>query len=254
MQPIGACKTAQERLAREDSTMKVASVLTCFNEERFIKKHLDHIPDWVEEKVVLLSEEPWYGTNDEPDKSEELAIEAGATLLKYKWLTETSQRNAGQEYLDDYDWILNLEPDEFLSNEDWNKLREFLEDATGDAYAINQRVFWGQGYESDPPEDFVPIIVTRPKVRFIDKRCIDSNWSVLPDITLLHFAWARTDKEIWKKISHYSHAVDFDINDWYQNVWLARKTENVHPTTPEAIPRLKKAILPKEIEELDLWP
>lgn len=218
-------------------------------------KHLAHMPGWIEEQVVLLSSVPWYGKNEEPDQSEELAFAAQAAVIKHNWYDETNQRNAGQEFLSDYDWILNLEPDEFLSDDSWAKLYTFLEQAEGDAYVIKQRVFWGKGFESDPPEDFVPIVVTRPSVRFIDKRVIDSEWTYLPDdIELLHFAWARTDEEIWKKISHYSHAVDFDTDRWYKEVWLSRNTTNVHPTTPSAIPKLKQAVLPKEIEELELWP
>lgn len=215
------------------------------------------MPDWVEEQVVLLSAKPWYGTNDPPDKSEELAREYGATVIKYEWSNETEQRGAGQDYLSDYDWILTMEPDEFLDIETWEKLRKFLESEEANeypAYAISQRIFWGKGMESDPPEDFVPIIVTRPSVNFIDKRVIDTLWKVLPDMTLLHFAWARTDAEIWKKISHYSHAVDFDIDKWYKEIWLARATENVHPTTPSSIPRLIPAVLPPEIEKLNLFP
>lgn len=235
--------------------MRVASVCCVYNEARFLPKHLAHMPDWVEEQVCLISSKPWYGDELEDDGSEQVAKEMGATVLKYPWPDEVAQRNAGQAYLNQFDWILNLEPDEFLSNEHWDWLYAFLITANKPAYAVKQRVFWGNGFESDPPEDFVPIIATRPTVQFVDKRNVNSQWDVLPvDIKLLHFAWARTDEEIWKKISHYSHAVDFDIDKWYKEVWLARKTKNVHPTTPEAIPRLIKAKLPKEIEELDLWP
>lgn len=235
--------------------MRIATVCCVYNEAHYLPRHLKHMPDWVDEQVVLLSAKPWYGEELEDDGSEKLAKEAGATVLKYPWANEVDQRNAGQDYLGEYDWILNLEPDEFLSDESWQKLYDFLETATGDAYVIKQRIFWGKGMESDPPEDFVPIVVTRPQVQFVEKRNVNTAWEYLPDdITLLHFAWARTDAEIWKKISHYSHAVDFDIKDWYENVWLARKTENVHPTTPSAIPKLIPAILPPEIEALDIWP
>lgn len=236
--------------------MRVASVATVFNEERFLLKHLQHMPDWVEEQVVLLSAKPWYGTNDEPDKSEEQAREHGATVIKYEWPNEMEQRNAGQDYLSDYDWILNLEPDEFLDDENWKRLKEFIDSTpTLNAYTcFQQQIYWGKGFAADPPEDFVPIILTRPSVRFVDKRVISSMWDRIPELILHHFAWARTDAEIWKKISHYSHAVDFDIDKWYKEVWLARRTENTHPTTPSAIPRLIKAKLPPEIEKLKLWP
>lgn len=235
--------------------MRVGLIANAYNEARFLKPFLSHIPDWVETKLVLITDPPWYGDSLEDDGSKEIAEKNGAVVVKFPWANEVDQRNFGQSYFAEYDWVLNLEPDEFLSNEDWQKLYNYLETAQSPSYAIKQRVFWGNGFESDPPEDFVPIIATRPTVKFVDKRNVDSRWETFPeDLKLLHFAWARTDEEIWKKISHYSHAVDFDIKDWYENVWLARKTENVHPTTPEAIPRLIKAVLPPEIEELNVWP
>lgn len=235
--------------------MRVASVCTVYREKRFLKKHLQHIPDWVEEKVVLASEKPWFGEEMPDDGCLDEARSVGATVIEYPWPREEPQRNAGQDYLLDYDWILNLEPDEFFSDDQWKRLKEFLESNPSlPAYTVKQRIFWGKGFEADPPEDFVPVIATRPSVRFIDKRCVDSQWGVIPDLTLLHFAWARTDAEIWKKISHYSHAVDFDIDTWYKDIWLAGKTDNVHPTTPEAIPRLIPAILPPEIATLKLFP
>lgn len=235
--------------------MRVGLVANAYNEARFLPKFLKHIPDWVEEKLVLITDPPWYGDKLEDDGSKVLAENAGAIVLKFPWPNEHDQRNAGQSYFADYDWVLTIEPDEFLSNDDWRKLHDFLLTADKPAYAVKQHVLWGKGYESDPPEDFVPIIVTRPTVEFTEKRNVNSNWTTLPDdIKIWHFAWARSDEEIWKKISHYSHAVDFDIKDWYENVWLARKTENVHPTTPEAIPRLIKAKLPPELEALNLWP
>lgn len=235
--------------------MKIASVCCVYNEAHYLPRHLKHMPKWVDEQIVLLSEKPWYGEELPDDGSEDLAKECGATVLKYAWPNEEEQRQAGQDYLSDCDWILNLEPDEFLSNEDWEKLHQFiLSDPPLDAYVIKQRVFWGKGMESDPPEDFKPIILTRPSVSFPEKRNVNTAWDVIPDIILLHFAWARTDAEIWKKVSHYSHAVDFDTKKWFDEVWMARKTENVHPTTPSAIPRLIKAKLPKEIEALDIWP
>lgn len=234
--------------------MKVGLIANAYNEARFLKPFLSHIPDWVEDKLVLITDPPWFGDTLEDDGSEQVCKDMGVRVIKHPWKDEEDQRNTGQAMLSDCDWILILEPDEFLSNEDWEKLYNFLQTADTPSYAVKQRVFWGDGYESDPPEDFVPIIVTRPTVKFVEKRNVNSRWETLPDITLLHFAWARTDEEIWKKISHYSHAVDFDIKDWYENVWMARKTENVHPTTPEAIPRLIKAKLPPEIEKLGLWP
>lgn len=237
--------------------MRVGLVANAYNEARFLKPFLQHIPDWVEKKIVLITNPPWFGDALEDDGSKEVAESGGAEVFVHPWKIEHDQRNFGQAYLSDCDWILTLEPDEFMSNESWENLRKFLETADKPAYAIKQRVMWGTGYESDPPEDFVPIIVTRPNVQFNEKRNVASQWAVLPDnIELLHWVWGRTSKEIWKKITHYSHAVDFDTKKWFEEVWLKadESSTNLHPTTPEAIPKLKKAVLPPEIEALDLFP
>ena len=80
---------------------------------------------------------------------------------------------------------------------------------------------------------------------------IDRNYDIAP-VELLHFSWARTDKEILSKITHFAHADEFDTDKWYKEVWLANKTENLHPKSPETLKGLIDRELPKEIEELGL--
>ena len=238
--------------------MRVGLVSNAYNEARFLDKFLPHIPSWVEEKLVLATNPPWYGDALPEDGTEAIAKKHGATYFEFPWQTEHEQRNFGQSYFAEFDWVLTIEPDEFLSDEGWEDLHTFLEgNPEAPSYAVKQRVFFGSGYESDPSEDFVPIIVTRPTVRFVDKRNVDGRWAVLgDDIELLHWAWGRTSSEIWKKISHYSHRHDFDIRSWFTEVWLKanENSTNLHPTTPESIPRLKKAVLPPEIDRLGLFP
>jgi len=84
---------------------------------------------------------------------------------------------------------------------------------------------------------------------------VDMGYDVLP-LWLHHMSWARTDAEVWSKISHYAHAKDFDIKQWYNNVWLKWKPgmQDVHPITPDTLHDLIEARLPKELEGLHLWP
>jgi len=231
--------------------MKFASVAVAFNEERFIGKHLKHIPDWVEKKLVLVSKIPWEGEPEPLDKTAEIASQY-AQVVEGTWATEHEQRNTGQMLNEDCDWVIILDPDEFLSNENWDKLKDFLENTSHDAVIIqNQRVFW-KDKEVSPCNDYQQLIAVRPYTRFVDKRIINTSYTTAP-VELLHFSWSRTDKEVWSKISHYAHAHDFDIKKWYEEVWLAGKTENLHPVSPEALGRLTHPILPKEIEGLDIW-
>lgn len=230
--------------------MKFATSTICYWEPRLITPFLGHIPSWVDTKLVLVSERPWQGEHIEGDPTAALAQAAGAEVIVYPWKSEEDQRNAGQEYLFDYDWIIILDNDEFLSNRDWNRLRTFLEKAEGDAYVVDhQRVFY-KDKEVSPHSDYQMLIAVRPSVKFVDKRVVDSDFGVAP-VELLHFSWARTNDEILNKITHYAHAHELN-KDWYTDVWLANKTTDLHPKTPSTLKGLVEAVLPPEIEKLGL--
>lgn len=234
--------------------MRFGSVALAYREQRFIAPHLRHIPDWVEEKTVLISTKPWFGEHKHEDDTAYLARKVkGTFVVENVWANEEDQRNTGQDFNQNMDWIIVLDPDEFLDHENWWKLKEFLETTNADAVIVDhQRVFW-KDKEVSPCKDYQQLIAVRPNVRFVDKRVVGSPYVVAP-IELLHFSWSRTDEEVWDKISHYAHANDFDINKWYKEVWLANKTTNMHPVTPETLGGLIEPNLPPEIKELKLWP
>jgi glycosyltransferase involved in cell wall biosynthesis len=233
--------------------VKLAAVAVAYHEPRFIAKYIQAMQDRVQEIVVLNSAKPWHGEHEDGDKTATIASSLGATVVQYDWPTEHEQRNAGQEICTGYDWVIVLDPDEFLTNGEWEKLYKFLETADGDAYVCQQQnTYWKKGYIIDPPEDYRQIIAVRPSVRFFDKRCVDCSYKIAP-VTLDHFSWARTNEECLRKISHYAHADELDPN-WYKDVWLSDRTENLHPLTPESLKRAVRVQLPEELEALDLWP
>ena len=228
-------------------------VTICYNEERFIKPFLEHIPDWVDEKIVLVSTKPWQGVADPEDSTAEIARNAGATVISNYWQSESEQRNTGQALLTDYDWVIVLDPDEFLDHQGWSSLRMACETKTGDAYVVrHQRVFY-KNKEVYPHTDYQQIILVKPTVAFPHARNVNRPYDEIP-VELYHFSWARTDEEVWSKISHYTHANEMDIEKWYRDVWLADKTTNLHPMSPEALSALVPAKLPPELESLKLWP
>lgn len=236
--------------------MKIACATVAFKEERFIVPFIQSMQDRVDEILVLNSTKPWNGEVDGVDNTAALAGSLGATVIQNDWRTEHDQRNAGQEYLSDYDWIIILDPDEYLLEDDWNKLVSFLESAPLDAYVTGvQNTLWKRGYIIDPAEDYKQIIAVRPSVRFVDKRVVDTSWGYAPT-ELWHFSWARSDAECWRKITSYAHAGEFDPVRWFSEVWLdwTPEMQNLHPMTPEALKQAFKIQLPKELEVLNLWP
>lgn len=236
--------------------MNVGLMTIAYREKRFMRKFLSHIPNWVEHRIALISKEPWYGEPIEDDGTFKEAGSYGTEPVVSNWVTEEDQRNTGLALLEESDWVIVLDPDEFLSDEDWNRLYDFLEDTEADAVvAKGQYTYWKDGWVADPPKDYQMLIAVRPHVRFVDKRVVNTAYVESP-IWVHHFSWARTDKEVWNKISHYAHATDFDIKDWYKNIWKRWKPgmRDVHPTTPDTLHDFKRAKLPEELKELDLWP
>lgn len=235
---------------------KIAISCICYKEERMIPKFVQHYQDKVDEILVLHSTKPWSGEHEGNDRTGNIANSLGCTVVSYDWRREEEQRNAGQEFLMDYDWIIVVDPDEFFDDDNWLKLINFLEDTDAEAVIVEgQYTYWKSGYVADPPKDYQQLVAVRPNVRFVDKRVVGSPYVVAP-VWLHHFSWAKTDEEVWSKISHYAHSKDFDIKDWYENVWKKWEPgiEDVHPVSPDTLHKLIRTELPPEIERLDLWP
>lgn len=233
--------------------MRLACVTVAYRERRLIVPFIQHMQGRVDEIIVLNSKTPWYGESEADDNTAGIARSLGATVFEENWATEHDQRNVGQEYCSDYDWIIVLDPDEFILDEDWDKLYSFLEVAPLDAYVCqNQLTYWKQGYVIDPPEDYKQIIAVRPNVRFVDKRVVDSPWGFAP-AELHHMSWRRSDEEVWRKINSYAHAPEFNTLRWFSEVWSdTERLVDLHPLTP---PALKQAIaidLPEELRRLGL--
>ncbi len=227
--------------------MKFALTTPCYQEERLIGKFLRRVPKWIDPKIVLLSSKPWVGDPEIPDRTIDKIQPASGMIVQNYWLNEETQRNTGQQLLEDYDWIITLDPDEFLDDEGWERLKSFLETADQDAYVCkHQRVFY-KDKEVFPHSDYQQIIAVRPHVRFIDKRVVNSSYGEAP-VELYHFSWSRTDKEILSKIRHYSHANEFDGEKWFKEVWKTDRDYDLHPLTPSTLKALIPADLPPELK------
>ena len=233
--------------------MRVGLVTICFNEQRLIKPFLSHIPDWVDETLVLVSKTPWKGEKEVQDETAQIARDMGASVIEDDWKNETDQRNAGQEYFSDFDWVIILDPDEFLDDEGWSDLQAIVKTAPPELQAgivRHQRVFY-KDKEVSPHTDYQQLILVKPRVKFVDNRVVGSGYVLLP-IDLYHFSWSRTDEEVWSKITHYSHRDEFDFKKWYEEVWRTDRDHDLHPKDPEVLKGLIDAKLPPELEKLGL--
>ena len=240
--------------------MKVAVCVVTYNDHRFLKPFLKQIPDWVEKILFLVSERPWNGLmspdayktteilNAHPDKRIE--------THKMNWPSEALQRTWGLAKLYDYDWVITIDTDEFFTAESWNDLRLSL---NGTHLGTNNvvcklKTYWKDfDHVFEPGDTHKPSIAVRPKkVVFFDKRICTDDTHLEVHFPMHHLSWVRTDAEVKQKIQNYAHALDFDQDKWYNEVWKAW-TPEMRGIRPYGSEKNTKAIgipLPQEIRDL----
>ena len=215
--------------------MKIAVCTVARKEERFIKTCIEQFKPYVDTHLVLVSEVSWAG-NREEDQTATIAEEAGAVVVSGEWETEAEQRNFGQDYLSDYDWILIVDADERYTPDVIEKWIEFLEDADDTpAYGMGRVLTYWKDWQHrvDPEESPGLITSVRPYVKFTYLRSINNYWENLPsDIVCHHGSYIRTDEEMLRKVVNFGHSHEI-VPDWYENKWLKNDTRDSHPVHPE---------------------
>ena len=233
--------------------MNWATITICYNEEKRIRQALQNRKDGgYETNLVMLSEKPFYGKEYPKDRTEEIAEEMGAEVIKGVWSQDDPMLNVGLNVLKGFDYVLFLAPDEFLTREDHIALRRFVE-GQGDypAFAVSKMntYFKSSEWRVEPREDYKPIIVVDPKkTQFRDIRSVTSNFGYLPaDITLYHYSWVRGDEEVRRKLDNFSHAPQITPN-WYEEVWekWTPDTKDFHPMNPPQYHSVVKDPPPEE--------
>jgi hypothetical protein len=66
-----------------------------------------------------------------------------------------------------------------------------------------------------------------------------------------HLSYVRRDSDMWKKVSSFEAAKEFDVQAWYDNVWLkwTPDMENLHPVVPHQFKRATLNPMPEALWE-----
>lgn len=234
--------------------MKIGIVTVAYNEERFIKACINQFASYDISHLVLISRKPWHGPSYPQDKTGEYAVEAGANVVEKVWKSEAEQRNYGQRFFEKmgYDWVIVVDADEFYEPNTIASLMEYLRVTNDEVVtAPNMLVYWKNiNLRIDPLQTDNPIIAVRPRLRFGSARQAEGHREQLP-VLLHHLSYVRTDEEMVKKISSFEHTKDFNVKDWYNNVWLkwTPGMEDLHPVNPPQFKRATFNPVPIEIQE-----
>lgn len=220
---------------------KIAVCTVARKEERFIGTCVDQFIPFVDTHLVLVSDVSWTG-NEEEDDTARIAEDAGAIVIRGVWETEQQQRNFGQEFLKDHDWILIVDADERYTPEVISEWIKFLETAEADAYGMGRVItYWKDwAHRVDPEESPGLIIAVRPNVTFTHLRSVSGHWTHLPEsIVCHHGSYVRTNAEMKRKIENFGHAHEI-VPGWYENKWLNwnEDSTDLHPVHPEIFKRI----------------
>ena len=90
-----------------------------------------------------------------------------------------------------------------------------LETADGvEALTTPQYALWKEPKYYLKEDDFMPVIATKPHVRFSEIGCVNTVPHVFTR-KLHHFVWSKP-KDVYKKVQTFAHANEFKGVEWYE--------------------------------------
>lgn len=231
--------------------IKLNSVTLALNDEDTIAGTINCLKPFVDRHLVLISEKSYYGDVLDNGETEKVCDKLGVETIKGFWKLDHFQRSLGNQMVSDCDWVMTLDSDEMIDSDNMKKLIKLMEDAPSDVYAIGVRpevYFKTTDYVLRPIPDYIPIIATRPFVRFPYIRNIDHPFKLVDDIIMHHVSWA-SPKDVYKKVTCYAHATDFDGKNWYEKHYKDIIPENNKTIElPNSMYVLKYQPLPEELK------
>ncbi len=158
-------------------------------------------------------------------------IEGNFHSHEYPMDNDTQERNALSLHCPAGHWIVQIDCDEILLNAGqfvaWlEQAGDTLDHSTLGAQWITVfKQFGDQVLVISPASDGAPI-ATRSPGQYVNAR-----WTRQPlvksPLNLLHYSWGRTPQELRQKLGNWSHARDFDTENFYRR-WDGLSLENYH--------------------------
>lgn len=247
-----------------DGYIRFAGVCVVYDDDRWLRPMLESVLGEVSVLFVLVSDVPW---NGEPaDNSATLRVieefpdpQKKIKLVNGHWASETEQRKAGYDLCAQaqVDYCFMVDADELYDPIVLRRMQKLAVDNPHvGCWYMTCFTYWKSfRYRIDPPEGYRPPVFLKVGECTLGER----RWASAPvcaNIPLTvgvchHMSYARTDDELKKKITTFSHA-DEVVGSWYENVWQRwdkdPALENLHPVYPEvykrAIPQPYEALPP----------
>lgn len=198
---------------------KFGAVTLCYNDEGTIAGTIKCLAPFVDKHVVLISEKPYFGETSKPDRSEEICLDLGCDVVKGFWELDHFQRNLGNQMCSDCDWVFTFDSDEMMQHGEIERMIRFTEKCPVNAIGVRPEIYWHDiDHVLVPKPEYEPIVMLKPSVKFWLIRNIDCSY-LRSSVDMHHLSWAYP-KDIYKKVTNYAHASDFDGAKWYKEHYV----------------------------------
>ncbi|MCX8052609.1 MAG: glycosyltransferase, partial [Armatimonadetes bacterium] len=231
---------------------KFAAVYCVYDDDAWLADSVESIYDACDAVYVLISSRPWHGEPTDNSMLIETVHRLNdphrkIRLVQGTWQTEAEQRNAGLEILrnDGFDYCLVIDADEVYDTTDLKRMMRLVAKYRDvDCWHVEMDTYWKSWrYRIAPREPLKPPVFLKVDRRFTENRNVEDckRGLIPPDVGICHhLSYARTDDQLLRKISTFSHANE--VRDgWYENVWkrwdIDPSLRNLHPTHPTAYQR-----------------
>jgi len=194
--------------------MKLGAVTLAYNDEGTIAGTIKCLAPFVDKHIVLISEKPYFGKEAPPDRTEEICLDLGCEVIKGTWALDHMQRTLGNQMCSDCDWVFTFDSDEMMEARQIERLIRFTEKCPAPAIGVTPEIYWHDiDHVLTPRPEYQPIIMMKPFVKVVYIRNINTPY-VHSTVDMHHLSWAYP-KDIYKKVTNYAHATDFNGHDWF---------------------------------------
>jgi len=223
--------------------MKFGAIVPVLNEWTFMSAVLGQLFKVCDRVIVLRGTKSLSGASVRLTTVPELDLRT--EIVEGAWTSEHETRNVGLDILEagGMDYVFTVDSDEILSVAALDLIKRGCEYGHR-ALSCYMATYWKTvDYVIDPPERIGATIAVRKDVRFVNKRLIEGEQSLVNRQLVHHLSYVRTDEEVQEKLRLFGHASEV-VPGWYDRVWKAwdanNALENLHPTHPEAFKRAVK--------------
>lgn len=227
---------------------KIGAVTLCLNDEDTIAGTINCLKGFVDYHIILISEKSYFGDVIDNGKSEKICDKLGVDHIKGYWELDNYQRTLGNKMckMNGCDWVITLDSDELMDKNNINHLISTIKSIDHKAIVVRPECYWKTtDYVLNPRPDYCPVIATRSDVIFPYIRNVDCQVYFDKDIEMHHVSWA-APKDVYKKVTCYAHAPDFDGKDWYNKNYRDWEYPSIAILPDKAYGVIKKP-LPKEL-------